>query len=753
MDNTERNEQNANHDTLAGVDARPIESKPDPDQTEESPRTDKAQDLKARSNESIETLETSIATINEAQSKATRMESIARPIESKPNHNQTEGYPGRDMTRDLKARSSESRSETLGKLFATDSEGESNASQIESTARPIEDKPIPYQTEEYPGEDKTQADFKAGSNESREASGTSIATLQEGQSKATPIQSVARPIESEPNPYQTQEYPGRDKTQGEKFASQNKMNLTETFQGEDMSSKLSKSNEILEEFNESLQKWEITAAVRESLEAIISKLEDSIRKTKTSLERDEIRLHNTAKNVGDKELSMDCRITGSTFSASKEENQVNVVDPLDQLHSEQSKMRNHIKLLDKKIDDTRHDVENQIQDIKSEIDQRNHIKLLDKKIDDTRDDVENQIQDIKSEIDQMKSAMSFQQVRTSSFEGPSCTESSEPRQNSSSKRANPILKFGKSIRSISSKSGSLKSSDEDIRKTHSREHSTSDKHRQSQAEDQHVIHYPNIVDTGMYANEATPSALTTCVDNVKNSLAIYAKEVQAFAMRKKLTLDYSAVGDERISYHLKRHSGQKTPLIEACLIQSFVSEQMFQNFELPSFAGIIQALFEKPVDHKTKRLNMYKEYKGETPETMNDQLTAFKTFLNRKLPEVRNAIICKLFTESVQSTAEKREHRIPAVGPESFPIPLRLLKAIWLLHTLVFACQPASAEIFRVPAGSPYTAEYMKESEDLRGQVEGAERKVACMTVPGFTLRSAIIRADVCCLDSLTSLV
>ncbi|KAH7445613.1 hypothetical protein KP509_01G017800 [Ceratopteris richardii] len=470
---------------------------------------------------------------------------------------------------------------------------------------------------------------------------------------------------------------------------------------------------------------------------------------------------------------MDCCATGSNDSPSKDGNQNNVGDLQSnalfyQLSSEVSKMRNDIDLLKKKVDE---------------------------------------IEDLKSEIKQIKSMVNFQEVRSGASEKSSSTETNKFRQTLDSKTTNAPEKVGFSVKNVFSKHNLLKSSNENAGKKHFKEHSTSGNNRESPAEDQpmtrypnnvdadfystegtpsasftswrpslhkssnedtrkkhsmpgdhreppaedpSIIHYPNIIDTGLYSTEATPSALSTSVDNVKNRLYRYAKEVQIFGIRRKLKLDYSTVGNEGISNYLMRYSGPKTLLLGKCVIEALVSEQIFQNFELRSFGGITQGLFQKPDDFKMLRLHIYKNYKEEEPKTMYDQIPAFKDFVNRKLLEVRNLITCRLFTESNEIEDGEREH----LFDERFEPFLKLSKEVWLLHTLAFGCQPASAEIFRVPAGSSYMAQYMKEKEDIRGPLDSrqaANRKVACMTVPGFTLRSSIIPADVCCYDSLTS--
>ncbi|KAH7296555.1 hypothetical protein KP509_26G027700 [Ceratopteris richardii] len=85
---------------------------------------------------------------------------------------------------------------------------------------------------------------------------------------------------------------------------------------------------------------------------------------------------------------------------------------------------------------------------------------------------------------------------------------------------------------------------------------------------------------------------------------------------------------------------------------------------------------------------------------------------------------------------------------------LRLAKAVWLLHKIAFSCEPASAELLRVPAGAHFSAEFMKEQEDLQRSLDAIhqdlheKRVVAFMLVPGFTLRNSIIKAYVCCVDS-----
>ncbi|KAH7306191.1 hypothetical protein KP509_22G000800 [Ceratopteris richardii] len=162
-----------------------------------------------------------------------------------------------------------------------------------------------------------------------------------------------------------------------------------------------------------------------------------------------------------------------------------------------------------------------------------------------------------------------------------------------------------------------------------------------------------------------------------------------------------------------------------------ICQYMFDDFECASFGCYTEQLFQNPHDEKRKNINMYDTCKESEPKTLYKDRYEFKNFVERKESHLQSNI-----SEFNQGSSDFRDAL------------WTLSKDIWLLHILAFACEPRSAEIFRVPQGSQYVYDYMTLMGKKPSRNEKSVRKnrtVSFMTTPGFTLRNRIIRAYVRC--------
>ncbi|KAH7427866.1 hypothetical protein KP509_10G064300 [Ceratopteris richardii] len=249
-----------------------------------------------------------------------------------------------------------------------------------------------------------------------------------------------------------------------------------------------------------------------------------------------------------------------------------------------------------------------------------------------------------------------------------------------------------------------------------------------------------LVDTALYYSEATPSLLQNRANSVKKAIqrcaGIFVQKFQeAFHIAPYFPIFISPLVGERVN-------GPNLVRYMKLASQAFLCDNIFAGFESPSF-NICESAFEKPKTLKGKRLNVFNRFVDDDFETFQNENQEFGAFLHQKWH--------KLLTETCRiPTTDNAAHSVDGQLRNAFGA---LAMAVWLLHNVAFACEPASAEMFRVPPNSLFDDEYMKEQEDVQRpdsaeNVLSGTRAVAFMTVPGFTIRNSIIKADVFCFDS-----
>ncbi|KAH7388192.1 hypothetical protein KP509_16G062900 [Ceratopteris richardii] len=264
----------------------------------------------------------------------------------------------------------------------------------------------------------------------------------------------------------------------------------------------------------------------------------------------------------------------------------------------------------------------------------------------------------------------------------------------------------------------------------------------------------SLVDTGMYKGDATPALLQRRADAVKFDIQMCAAAIIEFAEINSFPVESPS--------HLKRMivpfdhlEGAKKLQLTRMLLEASLCEFMFQGFESANYSitldGNTSEVFDTPTALKRRRLHLFNHFFQEDPQKMQERNECFRMFCQLKI----STVIESLFSELVRSHDRFREIAEDGTRKE-FPCQnylSRLAKSVWLLHKVAFSFEPASAEIFRVPPSSCFAKEYMQEEEDIRPTLscDERERKVAFMTVPGFTLRNSVIKAYVCCVDSLIS--
>ncbi|KAH7427794.1 hypothetical protein KP509_10G060400 [Ceratopteris richardii] len=170
---------------------------------------------------------------------------------------------------------------------------------------------------------------------------------------------------------------------------------------------------------------------------------------------------------------------------------------------------------------------------------------------------------------------------------------------------------------------------------------------------------------------------------------------------------------------------------------------MFEDFESADFKVSNDNLFKTPNQLKKDRFTYYMKWSGDSRVgQLISEDEAFKRFLHTKWSKFVEGIKIRLDHEGLLSQVEESTDIKSAFN--------QVGKSIWLLQKLAFAYEPASAEIFHVPAGSTFHEDYMMEPLDMAAQnISDAspDRRVALTTTPGFTLRNSIIQAQVCCTD------
>ncbi|KAH7427831.1 hypothetical protein KP509_10G062100 [Ceratopteris richardii] len=187
-------------------------------------------------------------------------------------------------------------------------------------------------------------------------------------------------------------------------------------------------------------------------------------------------------------------------------------------------------------------------------------------------------------------------------------------------------------------------------------------------------------------------------------------------------------------------------LYENIAWQAVLCKCMFRNFENPSFNVKHTALFKELVTKKKGRFRYYMSVKDMDPHDLYSQDKSFFEFVHDKRELLRTVLIEDLPFFTVLGA----KFSVLAGIPSKF---LKLGHRVWCLHKLAFAYEPDNAKIVNVREDSVFEEDHMFEPDDIRPQEDphaSSPRTVALMTVPGFTLGNSIIRAKVCCIQSLT---
>ncbi|KAH7427812.1 hypothetical protein KP509_10G061300 [Ceratopteris richardii] len=174
---------------------------------------------------------------------------------------------------------------------------------------------------------------------------------------------------------------------------------------------------------------------------------------------------------------------------------------------------------------------------------------------------------------------------------------------------------------------------------------------------------------------------------------------------------------------------------------------MFRAFEDPSFILKHTALFKELVTKKKGRFRYYMSVKDMDPHDLYCQDKSFFEFVHHR-KELLKSLLAKHLTVRAYFAVDLD---ILDEIPSTF---LGLGHRVWRLHKLAFAFEPLHAEIFQVEKDSMFMGDYMLEPDDIcrqQSQPARARRTVALMLLPGFTLGNSIIKAKVCCMESLIS--
>ncbi|KAH7427869.1 hypothetical protein KP509_10G064600 [Ceratopteris richardii] len=260
-----------------------------------------------------------------------------------------------------------------------------------------------------------------------------------------------------------------------------------------------------------------------------------------------------------------------------------------------------------------------------------------------------------------------------------------------------------------------------------------------------TIQQYSLVDTALYHSEATPSLLQTRAKSVKKAIQRCANIIFQVLGKHFLTVPFLPILFSLFGLGVE---GSMSPNRGRCMkvsLQALLCEIIFAGFEAPSF-NIPQCMFEKPKILKEKRLEVFRKFVDEDFETLRSENHEFQAFLCQKWELLVAEIARFPISDMAQHLQDLSSHLKHAFGV--------LAMCVWLLHNVAFACAPASAEMFRVAPHSSFDEEYMREdmqredTADIPNELRG-RRVVAFMTVPGFTLRNSVVKADVCCFDSL----
>ncbi|KAH7428087.1 hypothetical protein KP509_10G075200 [Ceratopteris richardii] len=255
----------------------------------------------------------------------------------------------------------------------------------------------------------------------------------------------------------------------------------------------------------------------------------------------------------------------------------------------------------------------------------------------------------------------------------------------------------------------------------------------------------SLVDTALYKNEAGPSLLQTRSNAVKIAIQRCAAIVARISQQDSLAVAYPL--------HIVSCSpescveGPKLIRYRKLGMQAVLCQCLFEGFESSTF-NMGESTFERPKSLKQERLQAYKKYENEEPDSFEERNSEFRTFVNNKWELLLQKLTDILIHEEPRNVRDRlQDAKTNLTG--SFK---RLAMSVWLLHLVAFACEPSSAEMFRVIPKSSFDEECMNDdiqTPDHANNTHPEARIVACMTVPGFTVRSSIIKAAVCCAHSL----
>lgn len=175
--------------------------------------------------------------------------------------------------------------------------------------------------------------------------------------------------------------------------------------------------------------------------------------------------------------------------------------------------------------------------------------------------------------------------------------------------------------------------------------------------------------------------------------------------------------------------------------QSFVSREMFNNFQHPFFSSQNDSLSDK----KARRQGFYdrflelkstkvKEYLAMKPRSSFAKFCRIK-YLGLVHPKMETAFFGNLNIRNKVSSCE---------FPDSsfFTSFAEMAKRVWLLHCLSFAMEP-EASIFQINKGCRFSDVYMESVADEAFVSLESEPRVAFTVVPGFRIGKTIIQCQV----------
>ncbi|KAH7427820.1 hypothetical protein KP509_10G061800 [Ceratopteris richardii] len=295
----------------------------------------------------------------------------------------------------------------------------------------------------------------------------------------------------------------------------------------------------------------------------------------------------------------------------------------------------------------------------------------------------------------------------------------------------------------------------------------------------------SVVDSGLSnVEEPTLALLQSCISTVEIAIRQCADEMIAL-QESAGSVTCNLYDVMRKVRRQKEHGESRRLLYDKIAWQAVLSECMFRAFEDPSFMLKHTALFKELVTKKKGRFRYYMSVKDMDPHDLYGQDKSFFEFVHHKKELLKSLFIKHLTYRGLFAADLKILDEIPSTF-------LGLGHRVWRLHKLAFPFEPLHAEIFQVEKDSIFMGNYMFEPDDIcrqqsqparagrtvafafeplhaeieiednvlfedyifrrqQSQPARARRTVALMLLPGFTLGNSIIKAKVCCMESLIS--